>query len=752
MQGVGFRPFAYRAATALALSGFVENTSRGVEIQVQGARASVEAFAKLLRDGAPPAARVFDLETSDLRVCEGEGFFEIRASRLDPVAGAVVPPDLATCPECLAELFAPEDRRFGYPFSNCTACGPRYSIIESLPYDRPRTSLASFPLCPDCAREYGDPANRRFHAQPTACPVCGPTLWALDADGRAASAAPLTLAAEALKRGETVALLGVGGFHLACDAANEAAVVRLRRRKCRPAKPLAVMVADLGAARQLAHVGLDAERLLLAPQAPIVLVKRRAGGAVAPSVAPGHDRLGLFLPYSPLHHLVFRESGLGALVMTSGNRSDEPLLWSRDEGVEKLRGVADLFLVHDRPILHPVDDSVVQTTPAGPVVVRRARGYAPAPVALPNPHGRVVLALGGELASAAAVTRGAYAYLTPHCGDLKSLDVEEGFRRGVDHLLSLLRVTPDLVACDRHPDYRSSRYADEWEARGVEVVRVPHHEAHGAGCMAENGFEGAGVVLALDGLGYGGDGTVWGGELLAGRPGAFRRAGHLAQVPQPGGDRAAQEPWRMAASHLRRLLGPGWKQTPLAAFQERSPEELAALDTLLEKGLHAPLSSSCGRLFDAASALLGFSGSLLYTAQAALELEGWACAAHAALPYPCGVPLRREGAVVLDPGPLLHALLTDVLAERPRPECSLAFHGGLAALWALGAAEVCSDTSCRDVFLTGGCMQNQVFLSALSDQLDALGLVPHFHREIPPNDGGLCFGQAAWALAARPLA
>ncbi|NTU59490.1 MAG: carbamoyltransferase HypF [Deltaproteobacteria bacterium] len=526
------------------------------------------------------------------------------------------------------------------------------------------------------------------------------------------------------------------------------AFTSLRRRKARPAKPFAVMVPDLDAARGLAHLTPEDEALLAGPRAPIVLAPARPGALLAPSVSPGQDRVGLFLPYTPLHHLLFRRGGFRALVMTSGNRSDEPIVASCEEAREKLTGVADLFLVHDRPILHRVDDSVVKPLGTrGPVVLRRARGYAPAPLPLPNPQGRTVLAVGAELANAVAVVRGPHVYLGPHFGDLKSLEVEEAFRDGIDHLLGLLGAAPDLVVCDRHPDYRSTRYAREWEARGVEVVAVQHHEAHAAACMAENGHRGRGVVLALDGLGYGGDGTLWGGEILAGRPGSFRRAGHLVPVPQPGGDRAAREPWRMAASHLRRLRGPGWRTLP--PFRERSGEELDVLEAMLDRGFQSPLTSSCGRLFDAAAAILGFSGPLLYSAQAAMELEALAAAAPAgAEPYPFGDPPPREGALVLDPGPLLEALLEDRLGGRDRVACAGAFHAGLAKLWALGAAEACRREGARDVFLTGGCVQNSVFVGHLARDLEALGLTPRLHREVPPNDGGIAYGQAAWALGA----
>ncbi|MBI5014339.1 MAG: carbamoyltransferase HypF [Deltaproteobacteria bacterium] len=753
VQGVGFRPFVARLARGAGLTGHVENTTRGVEVEVQGSRSAVDAFGDDLRRRAPAIAEIQSVDVSEAATEPRETGFEIRASRIDPVSSAIIPPDIATCPACRAELLDPGNRRFRYPFINCTDCGPRYTVIASLPYDRASTSLASFSLCADCAREYADAESRRFHAQPNACPACGPRLRLLGAAGEVLDQDPINGALETLRAGGVIALMGLGGFHLACDASQEGAVAALRRRKQRPAKPFAVMVADLETARHLAELSPDDEALLAGARAPILLAPARPASPLAPSVAPGQDRLGLFLPYTPLHHLLFASGGCPALVMTSGNRSDEPLLATAEEALARLTGVADRFVVHDRPILHRADDSVVKSLKTGPVVLRRARGYAPAPAPLANPSGRVVLALGAELASAVCVVRGDRAYLGPHVGDLKNLDVEEAFRAGIEHLLALLRVVPDLVVCDLHPAYRSSAHAAAWEARGVPLVRVQHHEAHAASCMAEHGFEGDALALALDGLGYGPDGTIWGGELLGGRPGRFERLGHLVPVPQPGGDRAAVEPWRMAASHLRRLVGADWASLPLPAFADRGERDRETLDRMITTGLQSPLTSSCGRLFDAAAAVLGFAGRLRYSAQAAMELEALAASCRAPVePYPAGeVAGSRAGPLALDPGPLLGALLDDVLAGRDPGACALAFHRGLAGLFASAAAEASRPTGLRDVFLSGGCTQNAVFLAALVRELRGRGLRPHLHRQIPPNDGGVCFGQAAWALGSLRL-
>ena len=750
VQGVGFRPFVARTARDLGLAGRVQNTTRGVEIEVQGPAEAVARFQEALEGSPPPMAVILEVEARDLPVRAGPGPFRIVASREDPVASAVIPPDIATCPACTAELFDPADRRHGYPFINCTDCGPRYTIIRAVPYDRSRTAMAGFTMCDRCAAEYADPGSRRFHAQPNACPRCGPRVTLRGARGEALEGDPLLGAVEALRAGGIVALLGLGGFHLACDALREEPVAELRRRKGRPAKPFAVMAADLETARVLARLDPEDEALLTSPQAPILLVPARSGSGLAPSVAPGQDRVGIFLPYTPLHHLVFRRGPFRALVMTSGNRSDEPILASWEEARERLAGVPDRFLIHDRPIVHRVDDSVVKATNRGPVLIRRARGYAPVPVPLGNPGGRVVLAVGAELASTVCVVRGSYAYPSPHIGDLGSLEVEHVLRDTTEHLLGLLRVRPDLVVHDLHPGYRSTRYAREWEAAGVEVVAVQHHEAHAAACMAEHGLRADGVVLALDGLGYGTDGTLWGGEILVGRPGRFRRAGHLVPVPQPGGDRAAREPWRMAASHLRRVLGPGWRELPLPCFRDRAREDLEVLHRMMEQGVNAPPTTSCGRLFDAAAAILGFAGPMTYPAQAPMELEALA-ARSAGPPADLGDGSLRQdrGILLLDPGPLVRALAEQALAGRDPGRAALGFHRGLAGLLAAGAAAAARAEDLTDVYLTGGCLQNAILLELLCAGLESRGLTPRLHRRLPPGDGGISFGQAAWVLETR---
>jgi hydrogenase maturation protein HypF len=559
----------------------------------------------------------------------------------------------------------------------------------------------------------------------------------------------LAEAARVLSSGGIVALLGIGGFHLACDATSEEAVSLLRLRKKRPGKPFAVMADSLKTAKSAGRISQAAERELAGPWAPIVLCPSRETTPIAPSVAPGQSTVGLFLPYTPLHHLLFREENSPRLlVMTSGNRSDEPLISTVEEALEKLGGVADLFLVHDRPIIHPVDDSVIKDMGSlGTVAVRRARGYSPRPVEVKGKNPGILLAVGAELMSTVTVLRDGLAFVGPHVGDLKNLETEEGFRRGVRHLLELLRAKPVLAACDLHPHYRSTAFAEEYcDKEGIPLLRIQHHEAHGAGCMAENSFNGEGVVLALDGVGFGHDGTIWGGEILTGRPGTFSRKAHLLPVHQPGGDRAALEPWRMAASHLRLIAGSSWKELPLKIFGGKTSEELATLDAMMEKGLGSPLTSSCGRLFDSAAALvLSLEGRILYSAQGPMELEAAASRSLSSRNYPEGKITFDGAKFIIDPSPLLQALLDDVLKKRDKSAMARGFHEALAKTFFKAAKSVAEKEGLKDVFLTGGCFFNSILAESLKLMLEKEGLKVHHHRRIPPGDGGISYGQASWA-------
>jgi hydrogenase maturation protein HypF len=696
VQGVGFRPFVHRLASEAGLAGFVLNDGEGVLIEAEGA--GLDEFAAALLRQAPPLARIVSL-TAEPVAPLGETSFRILES-LRSAGSAAIPPDVATCEDCLRELFDPADRRYRYPFVNCTQCGPRFTIVRAVPYDRPNTTMAGFPLCPDCRREYEDPADRRFHAEPIACPACGPRL-----------SMPLAEAVAVLAGGGILAVKGLGGYHLACDAANEQAVARLRARKRREEKPLAVMTSEPGS---LAVLTADERALLSSSERPIVLVGRRADAPVAPSVAPGSPWLGLMLPYTPLHHLLCHDAG-GPLVMTSGNLSDEPIAIDDEEARDRLSGVADAFLAHDRPIHRRCEDSVVRAA----FPVRRSRGYAPASIPLPAGPSRPLLAVGAELKSTFCVATPEGAFLSPHLGDLDSEASARAFHGDLDLYLAMLGVEPEVVACDLHPEYLSTKWARE---SGLPLVEVQHHHAHAAACLAEHGEEGPALALVFDGTGYGTDGTLWGGELLRCDLAEFERVAWLDPVPLPGGEAAIRAPWRLAAVHLERAgLQVPWERW-------RTVRESLKVN--------APLSSGMGRLFDAAAALLGVREHVSYEGQAAIELEHLAGDVPAE-PYPWTFG---------DGTGLIARCQADLAAGRPAAEIAAAFHETIAA----AAAEACAEAGGPEtVVLSGGTFQNVRLLESTSKRLGRLGLRVLAHRFVPPNDGGISYGQAA--VAARRL-
>ena len=697
VQGVGFRPFVYGLAGRHGLGGFVLNDGDGVTVEAEGDTAALDAFAASLRTDAPPLARV-EAVTAELLPLLAEGRFSIVPS-LPSRGAAAIPPDVATCDDCLSELFDPGDRRYRYPFLNCTQCGPRFTIVRAVPYDRATTTMAGFAMCADCRREYEDPADRRFHAEPIACPACGPRL-----------SMPLEEALALLRSGAILAVKGLGGYHLACDARDEEAVATLRARKRREEKPFALMSA---APETLCEVSGEEWALLRSPARPIVLL-RRSGAAVAGAVAPGSPWLGVMLPYTPLHHLL--AAGLeGPLVLTSGNLSDEPIAFDDDEARARLGGIADAFLAHDRPIHRRCEDSVVR---AG-FPLRRSRGYAPA--ALPLPGGsRTIVAAGAELKSTFCVTRGGEAFLSPHLGDLDSEPAYRAFHADLALYLAMLDVELDVVAHDLHPEYLSTKWALEQDA---ELVGVQHHHAHAAACLAEHGEEGRALALVFDGTGYGTDGTLWGGELLRCDLESFVRLAHLDPVPLPGGEAAIREPWRVAALHLERAGLP----VPWPAW-ELVRESLK---------LAPPLACGMGRLFDAVSAVLGVRERVGYEGQAAIELEQLAGGAPAE-PYPW-----RFG----DATALVATCHAELAAGRPAAEIAARFHETVAA----GSAEACAAAAePRLVVLSGGSFQNLRLLDSTRNRLEALGFRVLSHRLVPPNDGGISYGQAA--VAARRIA
>ena len=735
VQGVGFRPFVYRHAVALGLSGWVGNDGGGVVLELEGPADAVRTAVRLLREEPPSLALVQEVEAVDVPVTGSRGF---TIAQTDRRSGADVPvsADVAPCSACLRELRDPQDRRCGYPFVNCTDCGPRYTIVRDVPYDRAATTMAGFALCAPCRSEYEDPSDRRFHAQPVACPACGPVLSWLAADGSCSGPAALVAATACLARGGVVAVKGVGGYHLACDATSEDAVAALRQRKQRPDKPFAVMVVDVDAAEQLCVLqGADRDALL-SPRRPIVLLPRRSAAHLAASVAPGLPELGLMLPSSPLHELLLRQVTT-PLVMTSGNRADDPVLHVDDEARERLAPVVDGFLSHDRPIHVGVDDSVLRSRPGRqPQVVRRARGWVPQPVRLPVAAARPVLAVGAQLKSTVALVRGASAVLSQHLGDLDSWPVSVRFEQAVRHLVHLSGIQPVLVAHDLHPDYRSTAWA---EACGLPLLGVQHHHAHVASCLAEHGVSEPVLGIAFDGVGLGTDGSLWGGEFLLADLTRSTRVGHLSPVAQPGGDAAAREPWRMGLAWLEASVG---DQAALVAGSTWDPR-CAAVLSLVTSG-RSPMTSSVGRLFDAVAAVLHLRLRSTYEAQAAMELEARARAGEplGAEPYPFAVD-----ASTIDPRPMFAALLADQQRGASVELMAARFHVGLAEASAALATRLCSEHAGETVALTGGAFSNVLLSQLLAARLEVAGLRVLQHHEVPPNDAGIALGQAAVAAA-----
>ncbi|MFF7178125.1 carbamoyltransferase HypF [Streptomyces sp. NPDC008121] len=784
VQGVGFRPYVHALATGLRLSGHVTNTAEGVVAEVEGAPADVAAFCARLAPDAPPLARVESVEAADVAASGGRGF-TIVPSLQGGAVRTLVPPDTATCADCLAELADPADRRYLHPFITCTHCGPRFTIVTGLPYDRAHTTMAGFPMCGDCAREYADPTDRRFHAQPVACPHCGPRLRLLpgnpdsrdadqesapdaDADSGRASGAdtddrdpdPVAGARRMLAAGAILAVKGLGGYHLACDATNADAVAELRRRKARGDKPFAMMAADLADMEPLVHLGPLERELLSGSARPVVLLRRRddaaprPGAAPAPAVAPGSPDLGFMLPYTPVHHLLL---GLGApdregprlLVMTSGNLSGEPIVTDDTEALTRLAGLADAWLLHDRPIHVPCDDSVVRVCDGEELTLRRSRGYAPLPVTLPV-EVAPALAVGGDLKNTFCLGEGHRAWLSAHIGDMDDLSTQLALVIAERQLESVTGVRPGLLAADRHPGYRSTDWARR-QAAGRPVVPVQHHHAHIASAMAEHGLDGARPVIgvAFDGTGHGLDGAVWGGEFLIADYAGFARFAHLAYVPLPGGDAAVRRPYRMALSHLRAA---GIAPDPgLPCTRACPPDELPLLQQQLERGLNCVPTSSMGRLFDAVSSLAGIRHHAGYEAQAAIELEAAALRAPAVAEderYAFRLEPGRAGdPLTADPAPLLAAVVDDVLDGAPAPVVAARFHRAVARLVRTVCAAARSETGVETVALSGGVFANAVLSSACAHGLREDGFTVLRHRRIPPNDGGLALGQLV--VAAR---
>lgn len=756
VQGVGFRPFVYRLALELKLRGWVQNSAQGVCLEAEGGRGELEQLLLRLSAEKPPRSSIQSLEASWLDPV-GYRQFEIRDSRAGGPKTALILPDIATCAECVKEIFDPANRRYRYPFTNCTHCGPRFTIIESLPYDRANTAMKAFPMCPRCQAEYDDPANRRFHAQPNACPDCGPRLELWDPAGRVLTLKdPLAAAADAIRGGQIVALKGLGGFQLLVAAGQEPAVRRLRQRKLREEKPFALMFPSLEAIKQVCEVAPLEERLLRSPECPIVLLNRLAKASqdspagVAPSVAPANPALGVMLPYTPLHHLLLHLLGF-PVVATSGNLSDEPICTSETDAVARLGRIADLFLVHDRPIVRHADDSIVRLVAGRELVLRRARGYAPLPVPLARSEAApAVLAVGGHLKNTIALASASHVYLSQHIGDLETDESFRAFERAIGDFEQLFDLRPALLAADAHPNYLSTQHARKLSAAraGVKLVTVQHHLAHVWSCMAENELAPPVLGVSWDGTGYGLDGTVWGGEFFLVSERGWERVAHLRPFRLPGGDKAVKEPRRSALGLLHAALGePGLLSGENAPLLPFAKSELATLLRMLNQGLNSPLTSSVGRLFDAVAALLGLRQITRFEGQAAMELEFAALKAQGRGAY--DFPLQRSessSALLIDWEPALRRLLDDLRRKESPPEIAARFHRGLTEAIVAVAGRVGE----QRVVLSGGCFQNRHLTEQTIQRLQAEGFRPYWHQRVPPNDGGLALGQVAAALHQTP--
>ncbi|WP_419659268.1 HypF: hydrogenase maturation protein [Desulfosarcina variabilis str. Montpellier] len=740
VQGVGFRPFIYGLAGRYGLTGEVANTATGVSLRLEGPADQIQSFIDDLPRRKPPLAQIVEISRTQAPL-SGFTAFSIVKSQASTTRATLISPDVMVCEDCLAEMRDPADRRYRYPFINCTNCGPRYTIIDDIPYDRPKTSMRHFTMCPDCQAEYDDPNNRRFHAQPNACPVCGPQVTLCNGRGIPIDTDdPIAAAARRIRAGRIVAVKGLGGFHLAVDAVNEAAVVRLRRRKHREEKPLALMCASIEHIRALARITPEEEKVLVSIQRPIVLLEKNAATPIAASVAPKSRTFGIMLPYTPLHHLLL-DAGFTALVMTSANLSEEPIAIDNQEAFGRLRDIADDFLIHDRDIYLRSDDSIVRHSAGQMRPLRRSRGYVPVPVFLKDEL-PPVLACGAELKNTVCLTRGRQAFVSQHIGDLENRATDDFFRLTIDHLKRILDITPQIVACDLHPDYLSTQYARE--TTDLPVVEVQHHHAHIAACMAENKTHGPVIGLAFDGTGLGTDGTIWGGEVLVADYQGFTRAAHLEAVPMPGSAAAIREPWRMALAHLMATVDDGSDITDLPLGRFADARQIQIIHQMMAKTINCPLTSSLGRLFDAVAAMVGLRGQVAFEGQAAIELEAIADNAETGT-YDFSWDETGKDAIIIPCSPLIRAVIKDLRGGQSPATISARFHNTLVALFDALCRQLRNRTGIDQVALSGGVFQNDRLLSGLCTALAKSGFQVLTHRLVPANDGGISLGQAVIA-------
>jgi hydrogenase maturation protein HypF len=737
VQGVGFRPFVAKLARKLRLTGYVLNDGTGVLIDIEGPADRLDEFLERLKSEAPPLSRISSIQKSRAAP-KGYESFSVRESSHPSERFALVSPDIATCDECLHELRDPQDRRHRYPFTNCTNCGPRFTIVKDVPYDRIRTTMHEFQMCEDCSREYSDDSDRRFHAEPIACAVCGPSVRLVNKSATRVPGEPTEKTATVIEDGAIVAVKGLGGYHLACDATNSLAVSALRSRKCREEKPLAVMVRDLKAAKSLCFMSETEENLLTSRQRPIVLLAKRENIPIVEEVAPGNKNLGVMLPYTPLHHLLLEKTP--PLVMTSGNLTEEPLAYKDDEALMRLGTIADYFLIHDRDIFTRCDDSVARIIAGNTQMIRRSRGYVPDPVRLPF-RSSPLLAVGAELKNTFCLIKDDLAFPGHHIGDLENLEAYEALKGGIEHLKKLLFIEPELIAHDMHPDYLSTVYAHECD---LPLKAVQHHHAHTASCMAENGLTGRVIGLSFDGTGYGGDGSVWGGEFLVADYERFERVAHFARVGLPGGEAAINEPWRMGVSYLYAAFGRELLDMKLPVFDRVGFDKIEAVVRMIERRVNTLPTSSCGRLFDAVSSLVGIRDAVAFEGQAAMELEWAASQDSVGEPYPYRVRVQ-DGGHVLDFSETIKEILGDVGRGETVANISRRFHETLC----VAAKDVCElvrqNTGLERVCMSGGVFQNALLSTILLETLEKAGFDVYVHSVVPPNDGGISLGQAAIA-------
>ncbi len=736
VQGVGFRPFVYNLAGRYNLHGWVLNDSSGVTIEAQGDPSSLNLFIKELQTNQPVLAQITGIRFEDAPLQDDTGF-TIKGSVRGTGALTLVSPDISICDDCLAELFDPRNRRYRYPFINCTNCGPRFTIIKEIPYDRPGTTMSGFVMCEDCRAEYENPENRRFHAQPNACPVCGPQISLTDPSGKQVADDPIAQAIEHLRNGLIVAVKGLGGFHLAVDATREDAVQRLRLRKRRYEKPLALMSENIEIASSFAEINDEEREILLSPQRPICLLRKKSGSKIAPSVSPDNDYLGVMLPYTPLHYLLLRESAFTALVMTSGNLSEEPIAYRNEEALHRLGEIADYFLLNNRDIYQRADDSVVRIMGGKISYIRRSRGFVPLPVICRDEQPSV-LAVGGELKNTICLNKRNFFFLSQHIGDLENLETLDLFEKSVEHLQRILEIEPKIVVCDLHPEYLSTKWARQQAE--YESIGVQHHHAHIASCMAEKGLTGDVIGFSLDGTGYGIDGTVWGGEVLLANELDFARAAHLEYVPLPGGEKAIREPWRMALAYiLNSRSGENFERL----FPQIPAQEIELVGQMVERKINSPLTSSCGRLFDAVAALAGLRSRVGYEGQAAMQLEAQLENTGKSRVEPYPFSLRHEvDQDIIEWRPLFSALLQDIAEKVSVPIISLKFHSGLIDIFASLAVQLREAHRINRVVLSGGCFQNRFLTENFARKLVENKFEVFYHTAVPPNDGGLALGQA----------